>query len=942
MIDKEKLLNDTDIVDVIGRRLDLKKNGAYYKALCPFHDDTKPTLTISQPKQIFKCFACGKSGNSIDFLMNLGLNFKQACYEITNGNPSFQATNSVTKTQKPNKDLVVQFEFIGNSDGTKNIEHYKYGKPSGIWAYKNLNDKIDFYTCRFDLPDGQKEVLPLSYMKCVKSGSDYVKSNGDVGGTSWSLGDKAWRWQGMPSPRILYNLHLLAKYPKATVLIVEGEKCADHANKFLNLEKTISLSWSGGANGVSLSDWTVLKNRNVIFWRDNDTAGTNAMQAIHSFIKYYTNLKRWINIPIDLPPKWDVADKSDWTTETLRDFVIKNLGDVPKIELSAPETKTDINTTTKKNQLTPPKTTLPPITDVIKNNIHVPIINDLPVDDLKIDNPPLPPKKNNDPSNNKYFKILGYEKDETGKLVYYFFSHDAKSVVKLSPSAMTKSNLITLANLNYWEEFFPGGGSTKINIDSVQQFLIGQSHKVGIFMDKFIRGRGAWDDNGEIIVHSGNRIIKNDQYINLRDYSSDYIYEIGENIGFEIIEPLKKNDATKIIDKMAWLSWERGVNAYLLAGWCVIAPFCGVLNWRPHIWLTGESGSGKSHVMNKMIRKLMGYSAILVQGKTTEPAIRGLLQSDARPVLFDEGDVEDQHDKDRIQSVLSFARSSSDKDGASIAKGTKEGGARTSDPKTCFAISSVGVQLNQRADKSRFTVLGLTSFEGKKTTEDFTKFANEWEDLVTPEFVSKLHYRTIGLLPKILKNANTFAGAATEMIGNRRLGDQLGSMLAGAFSLTSEKLITHHEAIKWLKEKDWTEEKSLEQQKDQYQLFTLIVGTMLRVELEMTQVDRTIGELIALAHAGSIACSDRLRRAGIIVNDSRILISNDSKAVRKIIHDTPWENNHNKILQRIDGSICETSRVFYPGHSSRSVSLPIDLVIKTIEIKDFVDDELPF
>jgi putative DNA primase/helicase len=790
-------------------------------------------------------------------------------------------------------------------------------------------------------------------MKCVKSGSDFVKANGEVGGTSWSLGDKAWRWQGMPAPRPLYNVHLLAKYPNATVLIVEGEKCADHANKFLNLEKTISLSWSGGANGVKLSDWATLKNRNVIYWQDNDTAGKNAMQSIHSIIKDLGGVRRWVYIPSDLPNKWDVADRLDWTTEILKDFIIKNLGPVPKIELSAPleNSKTEKNTKSEnteknsKNQLPPPKNNLPPISDVI-NNKPVPVMNDLPLPDnsaVSNNNPPSPPpKKTNDPTNNKYFKILGYEKDETGKLVYYFFSHDAKSVVKLSPSAMTKSNLITLANLNYWEEFFPGGGSTKINIDAVQQFLIGQSHKVGIFMDKYIRGRGAWEDDGEIIVHSGDRIIKNDQYINLRDYASNYIYEIGENIGFEITEQLKKSDAVKILDKMSWLSWERGVNAYLLAGWCVIAPFCGVLNWRPHIWLTGESGSGKSHVMNKMIRKLMGYSAILVQGKTTEPAIRGLLQSDARPVLFDEGDVEDQHDKDRIQAVLSFARSSSDKDGASIAKGTKEGGARTSDPKTCFAISSVGVQLNQRADKSRFTVLGLTSFEGKKTTEDFTKFANEWDDLVTPEFVSKLHYRTIKLLPKILKNANVFAGAATEMIGNRRLGDQLGSMLAGAFSLTSEKLISHQDAIKWLQEKDWTEEKSLEQQKDQYQLLAFILGTMLRVELEFTQVERTIGELIAMAYDGSNTAKDRLRRFGIIVTENRILIANTSHSLKKVIDSTPWANNHNKILERIDGATRENSREFYPGHPSRSVSLPIELVIKTIQNNDIIVDELPF
>lgn len=924
MIDKEKLLQESDILDVIGRRVELKKNGANFLGFCPFHEDSKPSLTVSPSKQIFKCFPCGKAGNSIDFLMDLGMDFVSACDEISNGESNFTATNQRATIQKANRELVVQFQFLGNSDGLEksdgsiDIDHFKFGKPSGIWAYRNLDGKIDFYTCRFDLEDGTKEVYPYSYVECIKSGYDYVKSTGEPGGMSWSLGDKTWRWMGMSNPRILYNLYLIQKYPKATILMVEGEKCADHANKFLNPDKTIAVSWVGGANGVKNSDFSVLKNRNVIYWRDNDTAGITAMQSIHSIIKDIGGLRKWINIPENLPNKWDVADQ-DWTAESLRKFILDNIGEVPKVELPAPETKL-------------------PSSELVKNNPDSVIPDNLP------STPKKPTKKKNDPTDNNYFRMLGYDKNEAGQLVYFFFSHDAKSVIKLSPSSMTKSNLIPLANLNYWEEHFPGGGSTKINMDAVQQFLIGQSHRVGIFRDKSIRGRGAWDDNGEIIIHSGNQIIKSDRYIKLRDYTSDYVYEIGENLGFEIVEPLKKIDAAKLIEKISWLTWEREINAYLLAGWCVIAPFCGVLNWRPHIWLTGPSGSGKSYVMTKMIRLLMGRSAIIVQGKTTEPALRGLLQSDARPILFDESDVEDQHDKDRIQSVLSFGRSASDKDGASTAKGTKEGGARTSESRACLALSSVGVQLNSRADKSRFTVLGLRTFEHVKTAADFTKFALEWDELVSPEFVTKLHYRTIRLLPTILKNSIVFGEIASQIIENRRLGDQLGSMLAGAYSLVSDKLISHEKAKEWLMDKDWSEEKSLEQQKDEAQLFSLILGTMLKVELDGQQVERTVGELISMSGA-SISCFDRLRRAGIIVTTDRIFISNTAKAIKSMIYNTPWAVNHNKILERIEGSIRENPRDFYPGHSARSVSLPLELVVNHSDngvVSIGVDDELPF
>ena len=64
----EDVLKHSDIVKVIGSYLTLVKQGKNYKAVCPFHDDTNPSLTISPEKQMFKCFVCGTGGDAISFV----------------------------------------------------------------------------------------------------------------------------------------------------------------------------------------------------------------------------------------------------------------------------------------------------------------------------------------------------------------------------------------------------------------------------------------------------------------------------------------------------------------------------------------------------------------------------------------------------------------------------------------------------------------------------------------------------------------------------------------------------------------------------------------------------------------------------------------------------------------------------------------------------------
>lgn len=80
----EQILASVNILDVIGQYLDIDKAGKNHIALCPFHNDKKPSLSISADKGLYHCFACGASGNAINFLMEYkNLSFIDALTELS-------------------------------------------------------------------------------------------------------------------------------------------------------------------------------------------------------------------------------------------------------------------------------------------------------------------------------------------------------------------------------------------------------------------------------------------------------------------------------------------------------------------------------------------------------------------------------------------------------------------------------------------------------------------------------------------------------------------------------------------------------------------------------------------------------------------------------------------------------------------------------------------
>jgi DNA primase len=79
----QELLARVDVVDIVGRYVQLKKGGANFMGLCPFHSEKSPSFTVSPSKQFYHCFGCGKNGNAIGFLMDhAGMGFVEAVQDL--------------------------------------------------------------------------------------------------------------------------------------------------------------------------------------------------------------------------------------------------------------------------------------------------------------------------------------------------------------------------------------------------------------------------------------------------------------------------------------------------------------------------------------------------------------------------------------------------------------------------------------------------------------------------------------------------------------------------------------------------------------------------------------------------------------------------------------------------------------------------------------------
>ena len=540
------------------------------------------------------------------------------------------------------------------------------------------------------------------------------------------------------------------------------------------------------------------------------------------------------------------------------------------------------------------------------------------------------------PADSLPFRPLGFDHG-----VYFYLPKAACQVIPLTAAQHNKANFLQLAPLEWWMGSFGNERGNNVDWDSAANAILGTCIAQGVYDPSRIRGRGAWADANRVVLHLGNRLVINGRSHPItrlpRDFNSLYFYENAKAIEGPGDEILSDELCARVRATAQRFRWEAPASANLLLGWIVLAPVCGALNWRPHIWVTGGAGTGKTTVLKAFMKPLLGGMYEGATGGTTEAGLRGQLRSDAIPVVFDELEQNEQKDKQVVQNILSLARIASS-EGGKIYKGTTNGGSNTFEIRSMFCCSSINVALIQRADLDRFCVLGLRKDPMDK--DDWNEFEQQILETCTEENGRRLVARTIQQIPTIRKNARTLATALSRRFG-QRFGDQYGTLLAGAWTLEpgGGGELTLEQAVAWVNSMDWESREVDATDADEVKCLNHILQALIQVDGGKRM---SILELVQMAQRGVIFAipgrdhpSDEIEtilgRYGLKVQGSTLAVANNSTNLQALLKDTPWAGNaYRQSLRRLPGATAGGSPVRFKGSGTARATLVSLATLETL------------
>lgn len=168
-----EIRGSVDIVDVVGQYLSLSKKGRNYVAICPFHDDTRPSLSISPDKQIYKCFVCDSGGNVFTFLQNhLKISYIEAVKKVAE-----MGRIDLSDYHLENKAVQVKKEYVSlysMNDEACHIYSYYLNTKLGLEAKAYLKQRHfnDDLIDRFSI--GYAPLDPVLYKSFIQKGYNEI------------------------------------------------------------------------------------------------------------------------------------------------------------------------------------------------------------------------------------------------------------------------------------------------------------------------------------------------------------------------------------------------------------------------------------------------------------------------------------------------------------------------------------------------------------------------------------------------------------------------------------------------------------------------------------------------------------------------------------------------------------------------------------------------
>lgn len=535
-------------------------------------------------------------------------------------------------------------------------------------------------------------------------------------------------------------------------------------------------------------------------------------------------------------------------------------------------------------------------------------------------------------STDKYFTILGYDQDD-----YYFFVHSTLQVLKRKRVDFNEMGLLELANdINWWEMNWPKGKGG-VDTRAVFSWVYNIAVKRGVYDHNRVRGRGAWIDNNRAVYHLGGALLVDGEEVKLNGLDkSYYIYPRRCEIGRPSNTPLTAEEGKALFEIAKMMRWNRSGSALLMCGWVFLAPICGSLKWRPHIWIYGGSGSGKTTIQRDFCHALTRSFSIYAQGNSTEAGIRQSIKHDALPVLIEEIESNDNVEKNRVETILSLMRQSSSESQAKTLRGSSNGEAVDYHIRSMFCLASINTNLDKQADKARVTKLSLREQEKTEIeTKHWRILESKLHEIVSDELLpDKMLARSQSMILFVQDVIKIFIRVAASVMGSQRAGDQYGTLLAGYWCLCNDHVPTQQEATALMNAYNWDEHTEDTNHKDSVEAIQTIMATKIRIASNEYSVAELVRDACVQKNTGLVEqriAYETLARHGIKVElvgvDYEIWFGITNKNLKHLIKDTQFSTDVRGQLLRIDGAKRLEGTKSFAGTASRVIAIPLSAAL---------------
>lgn len=488
-------------------------------------------------------------------------------------------------------------------------------------------------------------------------------------------------------------------------------------------------------------------------------------------------------------------------------------------------------------------------------------------------------------------------------------------------------------------------------------WLIGRAVARGYFdPDNDLRGPGAWRlSGGRLLLHLGDQIeVRRERGSPERrragvDYAGHIYYAAP-------VEPAPAEKSASLDDVRAFFDflhrWRYGhaEDPRVLLGWIGCAYLAGALRWRPHVWVSGDTSTGKS-TLELLIRNLLGKAALRV-ADTTKAYIAQRLKSAARPVLLDE--IERDVDASRQKAIVELATLASTEGQAGLGRGSPDGTTRDYMIRACFYFSSIIRAPLKPQDRSRIHVVDLhplsaASVEDIRAVKDgLARFGVGFPDA--------LRARAVEGFWRFQANEKIFEEAINAVwLKGGRVVDQIGTLLAMAQMMLSDEVVTRAQAEAVLAAFETVRDELTGQpdETEARQCLDHLLTTRLSMEAERGRESQNVGELIdfvadARLPAGGVWDGPQhreLRRRGLAVvvvkewNGQALAVAHNHVALTEIFEATRWNGGAwAQVLRRLPGAWASRNAVRFLGFQGRSTIVPLDALPLTTGNRTDDDD----